>query len=450
MNGKAILKLAVSSLVLGTTVVGCNTGGRNAVNSVSAVHPDSAGDHAERAEKALAKDKVAEAVLHAEAAVAGSARDASYRMLLGRAYLAAGRFKSAETSFADTLALNPGNPRATLNLALAMIAQGKHIQARTLLRDETVPLDDADRGLAFALAGDLESAVILLDALARSERADARGRQNLAFTFAMQGRWREARIVASQDLSFDEVNRRLARWAQLAQPVTVADQVASLLGVTPSVDPGQPVQLALSPFSAPEPAAEVAITLDAPLSEEMAAAGDDPMPVAAPDAETPASETIAVAADLPSPVPAQVDVASGLQAVVFGPRQEIVQPVPAGYAPSRSAAAASPTRASAQAASAEKGRFVVQLGAYPSEADARAGWYRAVARAGRLNAHQPAQSLYLNRHYRLSVGGFATNGAAQSFCSELQASGVKCFARPVAGDRIAGWAVSKPARFAAR
>lgn len=448
MNVKTLARLAASSLVLGMTVVGCKPAGQGGINSASALAPASnAAKSAERAREALAKNKLVEAVSFAEASVAAEPRNPAYRMLLGQAYLAAGRFASAETSFSDTLSLDPGNPSATLNLALAQIGQGKHFQARALLRNEDIAIRDSDRGLALALAGDQDSATALLENLARSDQATAQGRQNLAFTYAMQGRWREARIVASQDLSYDEVNKRLERWARLSQPRTVADQVAAMLGVVPAVDPGQPPQLALLP----EPSPSVAIALDSPLPaepvQESAMVAETVDQFAPAVVETPV-ETAAVSVDT---VPATVETAvadpvvvdRSLQTVVFGPRQEIVQPLPA----STQRVVASVPNGALQGI--ESGKFVVQLGAYNSEAEARSGWARAVARSGELSAYVPASSTF-KRFHRISVGGFASNADAQALCRTIQADGGRCFVRPVSGDRTASWAGNTGKQIASR
>ncbi len=79
-----------------------------------------------KATKALAKRRAADAVTFAEQAVALAPRDAAYRALLGRAYLAAGRFASATQAFTDVLMLNPADAKAALNLAtnpLSVVAQ---------------------------------------------------------------------------------------------------------------------------------------------------------------------------------------------------------------------------------------------------------------------------------------------------------------------------------------
>ena len=121
MRKMAMMKLAASVVVLGTATVGCSMNGqagRPAALSDQKLAKVAA-DNAMNARRALATKHGDKAVGFAEAAVAARPTDADYRMLLGQSYLAAGRVQSAETSFADTLKLDPNRERAALNLALS-------------------------------------------------------------------------------------------------------------------------------------------------------------------------------------------------------------------------------------------------------------------------------------------------------------------------------------------
>src|SRR3546814_13212596 len=101
------------------------------------------------------------------------------------------------------------------------------------------------------MAGETEEGLRILSAEARQLDATARTRQNLAYTLALAGRWRESKMVASQDLSPQDAGKRVGEWAVLARPGAEAQQVAQLMGVTPQADPGQPVRLALVDVTAP-------------------------------------------------------------------------------------------------------------------------------------------------------------------------------------------------------
>jgi cytochrome c-type biogenesis protein CcmH/NrfG len=62
---------------------------------------------ATRALDALNSNKVPQAIALAEQAVAKSPTDAGFRALLGNAYFAGGRFRSAEAAYKDSLTLYP-------------------------------------------------------------------------------------------------------------------------------------------------------------------------------------------------------------------------------------------------------------------------------------------------------------------------------------------------------
>ena len=105
------------------------------------------------AARALAKGKAEAAVGYAEHAVQLRPQDAGYRALLGKVYLAAGRFFSAKQAFADALQLDPNQPGAALSLALATTATGDFSAAQEILNANANTISPADRGLAYALAG---------------------------------------------------------------------------------------------------------------------------------------------------------------------------------------------------------------------------------------------------------------------------------------------------------
>ena len=66
---------------------------------------------ASEAQIALGKGKIDKAISLAEAVVAASPRDPAYRTLLGNAYLRAGRFDSAVTTFDDAMELGDNSAR---------------------------------------------------------------------------------------------------------------------------------------------------------------------------------------------------------------------------------------------------------------------------------------------------------------------------------------------------
>jgi hypothetical protein len=261
----------------------------------------------------------------------------------------------------------------------------------------------------------------VLTAAARSPQTNAKVRQNLALSFALAGRWQEARVVAAADMAPADVDARLEQWATFAQPVRASDQVAGLLGVRAAADTGQPVALALN---APE--------RGAPGVPVQALASADPVAVEAP---------VEVAA---APL-------AGFSKVSFGPRQEVVQSLPAmmlrpaGGPIKVASAPVVSTRGIATAAYEAKaptaGNWYVQLGAFESAGVAKDAWDRASRRFAVLAGYTPNGMSFKARgeeYYRLSVGGFSRS-AADSMCRQYRAKGGTCFVRMGAGDTMAQW-----------
>jgi Flp pilus assembly protein TadD len=398
---------------------------------------------AKEARKAISKRKAEAAVSHAEAAVANDPQNAEYRALLGQAYLLSGRFTSAAQALNDTLTLNPEDGRAALNLALAKVAQGDWAGARATLDSHGERIGASDRGLAYALAGDPVKAVEILMPAVREADATAKTRQNLALSFALAGRWAEARQVAAVDVAPDQLDARIMQWAHFARPTNAYDQVASLLGVTAVSDAGQPVQLAL----VQQPNVMVAAAAPAPVA--------DPVQPYAPAPEAaPAVVEAPVAVAEPDPVAAPIaeDFGGTDAQVVFGPRQEIIQRVPVSAvkhpSPAPLAVATKAPKAvralattSTIPAKLARGTFYVQLGAYDSSAVAKDAWGRVTRHVPSLSGQNPygaSVKTAAGSFYRLSVGGFARTDA-DALCREVKASGQPCFVRAGAGDMLASW-----------
>ncbi|MFL0417724.1 tetratricopeptide repeat protein [Sphingomonas sp. 179-I 2A4 NHS] len=423
MNMRAIAGLSLSALMLGGTMVACSQGGIATASSRDAsAAAKTAAKNAEKANKALAKGDANKAIGFAEAAVALMPQNTDYRSLLAGAYLKAGRFTSAHAAYADLLQLTPGNGKAALNLALAMIAEGQWDEARQTLEAHASVVPAGDRGLAVALAGDPATGVELLTAAARSPDADAKTRQNLALALALAGRWVEAREVVGIDLAPTDADARMVQWAAFAKPVGAADQVAALLGVMPVKDPGRPVALALN-AAVPVAAMAAAEPVEAPVATSE--------PVAAPEA-------VAAVEAPPS---------SGAARIVFAERREVVQALPtrtpATFAAPRTVKTQLAT-ASAEpkpVAQPNKGKWFVQLGAYDNAAVAKDAWGRAQRRYPAFEQQTPT-GMAFKSFYRLSVGGFA-KADADALCRGYRAKGGACFVRTGAGDQVAQWV--KPA-----
>ena len=467
MNRNMLMKLAVSGFVLGVTTTGCAAPGKVAAGPNDAAgKPEVAAASAEKARAALEDGKVSKAVGLAEAAVAASPRDGHYRALLGQAYLNDGRFASATDALSEAMELGVKDSNTVLAMTLAHIAQGKTSQAVSLLKEnfDTVPAPDL--GLALALAGDTESAIYILTEAARAEGATARTRQNLALALALSGRWAQARIVASQDLSLAKVETRMAEWSKLAEQPNSQLRVASLIGTTPQQDAGMPVRLALSNFAGTQmAAADTAPAADAPVL-----ASADPAPVGqfAPPPPLLASADSAIrTVELPMP---QRD-ANGVVPVTDLPQPKAAPVIMADAKPYRAAprvagdfvrkpspeakelAAKVMPRVAAFDAARPQG-WAVQLGAYDSLGIAKEKWGVLKKRNGVLAAY-PASSHSAvvdgRTFFRLTVNGLGSRADAVKLCSSLKAKGQSCFVREMGGSEAIQWAsAGKPVRMAAR
>ena len=119
MISTRFVKIAVSGLAIGMSL----TGGHPISTTPSLASSEGkqlavAAEAANRANVALASQNYRGALRAAEMAVEYAPRDASYRMLLGQAYLGAGRFASAE------LAFMPNRKTATTNKTRIIPATG--------------------------------------------------------------------------------------------------------------------------------------------------------------------------------------------------------------------------------------------------------------------------------------------------------------------------------------
>jgi Flp pilus assembly protein TadD len=238
MKSNFIVKLALSTAfvaVLAMTPTASATGAiRTSKESAKQASPEKALQWAKKAEQAIAKNKNDRALQFAELVVEAEPQSPDYRALLARIYMAKGRFASAERTLMDVIELGKVDPRTVISLALSRIAQGNTESAVALIDSQRSILPVSDYGLTLALAGRSGEAIrILIDAV-RNDSASSRTRQNLALAYALDGRWRDARVMASQDMAQDAVNEHIAEWAQFAQPGAYTLRVAGLLKIRPT------------------------------------------------------------------------------------------------------------------------------------------------------------------------------------------------------------------------
>ena len=249
----------------------------------------------------------------AERAVARSPQNASLRATLGLAYLQVGRFTSATTAFDDAMRLGDNSPRTALSLALAKVGAGHGREAVAILDDWRDSIPASDLGLALALAGETTRGVAILSDALRAGQSSPKLRQNLAYAYALDGRWREARTMMEQDIPADQIDRRISEWAMQGRPEDAQKRVASLLGAPVRSDPGLPQSLALGNSDTIEQLAAEA-TATKPQQVQQPAVAREELPAAG-EAAVPAAVTapsVAVTSEVPE---APVAVAPAQEAV---------------------------------------------------------------------------------------------------------------------------------------
>jgi Flp pilus assembly protein TadD len=416
-----------------------------------------------KAEAALKSGHSVKAVTYAEAAVLADPRNADVRALLGAAYLSAGRFQAAATSFEDALELGNEDPRTVLSYALAKIALGDRAAAVETLNEWEDVLNAADYGLALALAGQPERGVHVLTNEVRFGEVTPKLRQNLAYAYALSGNWRAARVMAAEDVPAGKIDERLAEWAAMAAPEDQQRRVASLLKVTPVADMGQPAQLALANFperavmfAAADPVEEVAApsASERPSQSEALAFGiADPVVAQPIERVDPASAPARVAgAPVASPAPTAPGVRFVSNPVVQQLQQREARPVAAPAAPRAASAPAPQRRMAATAAASDEGAgtHLVQLGSYNSKVEAERGWNVLKSRFPQLKDHDVVitEAVVNGRTFwRVAAAGFGAM-SARNMCSSVKSAGRGCFAY-AASSPPAG-AVDKGVRMAAR
>ncbi|HWW58718.1 MAG TPA: SPOR domain-containing protein, partial [Sphingopyxis sp.] len=412
---------------------------------------------------ALEAGTVSKAVGLAEAAVAGSPRDAGYRALLGQAYLNDGRFASATTALNEAMELGATDSNTIIALTLAQIAQGRNADAVALLQQHRDTVPASDIGLALALAGDNEGAIYVLTEAARTPGAGARTRQNLALAFALSGRWAQARILASQDLSAAKLEARMAEWSKLAEQPNAQIRVASLIGAKAQQDAGMPVRLALGNFgetqmAAAEPAVELASADPAPVEAYappppvLADAGSAIRSVELPMPERTADGIVPVT-ELPQPKPAGEVILADATPYRAAPRVASEGRIRPAQQQALELATVLVPKAMGFDSKKPAG-WAVQLGAYDSLGIAREKWGSLKKRNGMLAsfpASSHAATVKGRTFYRLTVNGLATRADATSLCNQLKAQGQTCFIRAMSGSESIRWASKAEAlRLAAR
>jgi hypothetical protein len=272
-------------------------------------------------------------------------------------------------------------------------------------------------------------------------------RQNLAYAYALDGRWREARTMMAQDVPADEIDRRISQWAMQGRPEDAQKRVAGLLGAPVRNDPGMPQNLALTGASATEQlAAEATASVPQPVAAggELPAAGESQVPVLV------APPTVATASEMPVAPPYS---ASAYAEPATAPARQpaaVDQPASASSFSTAFTEVPAPVQSSASLWSAPRkalrtvrfalpapkpvvvhtGSHLVQLGSFSSPQGARRGWGILAARNANLREYRmviTAAVVHGKNYWRVAAAGFDA-GTAHGMCSTVRNRGGVCFA----------------------
>lgn len=438
-KNKPMVGLFVTTALASIALAGCTTG--NAPRAETSFND---------AQVALAKGKASKAISHAEAAVLAEPRNAGYRAMLGAAYLEDGRFLAAAASFGDALELGDSDPRTVLSYALAEAALGRNMQALAVLDQWQQDIDPADLGLAYALTGQPDRGVHILSNALRGGQNTAKMRQNLAYSYALQGNWRAARVMAADDVPADMIDDRIGEWAQMALPEHFQLRIARLLQVTPVEDSGQPAHLALANFPSQEmmvaeAAAQAPVVMEEKAPVELAAVDSNKTPTQAQVA--PAAVAPAAATPAPAPVARTRYVSNEVAQTV--PSRPTANVAPAAKPASRVAANSSQRRMASSADDATA-THLVQLGSFSSRASAERAWTIYQSRYPQLSGRDlviTEANVKGKTYFRVAAAGFGARSAA-GMCQTVKAKGQGCLAYAQT-QKLPG-AVDKGVRIAAR
>jgi Flp pilus assembly protein TadD len=408
---------------------------------------------------AASKKQTSRAIRKAEKQVAKSPQNAAARVALADAYFQSGRFESAVATYSDAIALGESNPRVALSLALAHIGSGDNGKAVAQLDQWRDSIPAGDYGLALALAGQTNRGVSILSEELRAGNSSAKLRQNLAYAYALDGRWREARVMASQDVPADKLDDRISTWASMGKPEDYRQRVAGLLGVPVVSDAGQPAYLALADKPVDTPAV-AAVGADSP---DFAYSGSGELPALGEAPVAPVATPVAVAV-APEPAPARQDFDAAF-AISEEPAEvgtKFVSNPVVQAAPARAVTASAQTRSTSVARAIARvsaatpvrdaepdtgfvaspsgaATHVVQLGSFSSEANAKRAIEIFASRYPSLKERDmqitPAM-VRGKKYWRVAAAGYDKSGA-RSMCSNVKGRGFGCIAyaegRPLPG-----------------
>ena len=160
--------------------------------------------------------------------VDGHPADQRLKTIYGKQLAEAGQTAQAAEVLQEAVAAGSGDWKTYSALGSALDQQGKYAEARQnydqalkLAPNQITVLNNL--GMSYALEGNLTKAETILRQASQlpAGKTEPRIRQNLALIVGLQGRFEEARQIASQDLPNDQVEANMAYLQKmLSQPNT--------------------------------------------------------------------------------------------------------------------------------------------------------------------------------------------------------------------------------------
>ncbi len=446
MTLRTLSLLALASVL----VTGCNESTPPVLSAQKPIEPSAL---VIAVNKALVEGDTAAAVTLAQLQAQVQPNVLEVQRALARAQLADGRYADALYGLKPQIEANPQDTALSFSYGLALLATGQAEAGRVHLVRLVMtgaPQMASDAGLALALGGDPDGGLSLLEPAARAPGADGRVRQNLGLAYAAKGDWLRARDAARLDLTPEQVDAALTRWAALLQHQT-PERIAILLGAVPERLAAR-TQLVKAAPATITPVASLGIAAAANLQEPV----ETPVQPAEKAATTVSQlGPVQLAAATPLAVePARVAPAKAEQAVVEQAKLEPAKVEPAKVEPAKIAskpaamqtpkvvrlaahqASANVVKASAPARALRavpEGTWSVQLGAFSTVDLAKTAWGLLTGKFKILNG--TGSPLLLRTQgtnlTRVVVSGFSGKSEAKAFCATYRASGGACFERRV-------------------
>lgn len=207
----------------------------------------------------------------------------------GKTLVEAGRAFEAVRYLEKAAELAPQDWRPFSAYGVALDQIGEHKLARTkydmaLVFVPDSPMVMSNKGMSYALDGDLEQAKAILRGAASMRGADARIRQNLALVLAMKGEMREAERLARSDLPPQIADANIDYFRALMKQPAYWQEMAADNVETPSFD-SKPVAQAEKPAPAPKleeeakPAAEKPVAMKQGATAPTNASAEAPTPL---------------------------------------------------------------------------------------------------------------------------------------------------------------------------